>query len=345
MAVLTDKQMDKHIKEKKYVPFYLIFGEEQMYIKKYTEKLVTAVAGKEPNDFNFHTFSGDVDLDEFAASVQIVPFMSEYNCVLLSDVFFDNMNSDDLSRFSDITKNSPDTTVLILSMPSYKPSKNKAAITAFKKLADKKGVVCEFGILTQVELEKFIAKWANENGKLISHINAAKLISYCGKDMNLLKNEVNKISAYAKGEEITLEDIDKLATVNLESKIFALSDAVLNGNAEKAFLTLDNLFYQREEPIMMLYVLSASYIDAYRMRVADESGVTKNEVASEFAYKNRAFVLDNAKRATRKVTTQALRKSINLLLKADADFKSASVNHRLYMEQLIAQLLLIAKEV
>lgn len=345
MAVLTDKQMDKHIKEKKYVPFYLIFGEEQMYIKKYTEKLVTAVAGKEPNDFNFHTFSGDVDLDEFAASVQIVPFMSEYNCVLLSDVFFDNMNSDDLSRFSDITKNSPDTTVLILSMPSYKPSKNKAAITAFKKLADKKGVVCEFGILTQVELEKFIAKWANENGKLISHINAAKLISYCGKDMNLLKNEVNKISAYAKGEEITLEDIDKLATVNLESKIFALSDAVLNGNAEKAFLTLDNLFYQREEPIMMLYVLSASYIDAYRMRVADESGVTKNEVASEFAYKNRAFVLENAKRATRKVTTQALRKSINLLLKADADFKSASVNHRLYMEQLIAQLLLIAKEV
>lgn len=345
MAVLTDKQMDKHIKEKKYVPFYLIFGEEQMYIKKYTEKLVTAVAGKEPNDFNFHTFSGDVNLDEFAASVQIVPFMSEYNCVLLSDVFFDNMNSDDLSRFSDITKNSPDTTVLILSMPSYKPSKNKAAITAFKKLADKKGVVCEFGILTQVELEKFIAKWANENGKLISHINAAKLISYCGKDMNLLKNEVNKISAYAKGEEITLEDIDKLATVNLESKIFALSDAVLNGNAEKAFLTLDNLFYQREEPIMMLYVLSASYIDAYRMRVADESGVTKNEVASEFAYKNRAFVLENAKRATRKVTTQALRKSINLLLKADADFKSASVNHRLYMEQLIAQLLLIAKEV
>lgn len=345
MAVLTDKQMDKHIKEKKYVPFYLIFGEEQMYIKKYTEKLVTAVAGKEPNDFNFHTFSGDVDLDEFAASVQIVPFMSEYNCVLLSDVFFDNMNSDDLSRFSDITKNSPDTTVLILSMPSYKPSKNKAAITAFKKLADKKGVVCEFGILTQVELEKFIAKWANENGKLISHINAAKLISYCGKDMNLLKNEVNKISAYAKGEEITLEDIDKLATVNLESKIFALSDAVLNGNAEKAFLTLDNLFYQREEPIMILYVLSASYIDAYRMRVADESGVTKNEVASEFAYKNRAFVLENAKRATRKVTTQALRKSINLLLKADADFKSASVNHRLYMEQLIAQLLLIAKEV
>lgn len=345
MAVLTDKQMDKHIKEKKFVPLYLIFGEEQMYIKKYTEKLVVAVAGKEPNDFNFHTFSGDIDLDEFAASVQIVPFMSEYNCVLLSDVFFDNMNADDLSRFADITKNSPDTTVLILSMPSYKPAKNKTAITAFKKLADKKGVVCDFAILTQAELEKFIAKWVNENGKLISHINAAKLISYCGKDMNLLKNEVNKISAYAKGEEITLEDIDKLATVNLESKIFTLSDAVLNGNAEKAFRTLDNLFYQREEPIMMLYVLSSSYIDAYRMRVADESGVTKNDVSAEFAYKNRAFVLENAKRATRKVTTQALRKSIDLLLKADADFKSASVNHRLYMEQLIAQLLLIAKEV
>ena len=52
MAVLTDKQMDKHIKERNFAKVYLIYGEEQMYVKKYTDKLVTAVAGKTPSEFN-----------------------------------------------------------------------------------------------------------------------------------------------------------------------------------------------------------------------------------------------------------------------------------------------------
>lgn len=344
MAKFGDKELNKHIKEGKFLPIYAIYGEEQMYVKSFTEKLVKAVAGDEPSEFNFHTFSGDVNLDDFAASLQIIPFMSRYNCVLLSDMYFDNCSSDELKRFSEITKNIPDGTVLIVSMPTYKPSKNKAAFTSFVKHADKVGAVCEFKTLTQNETERFIAKWANSNGKLISHVNAAKLISYCGSDLNLLKNEVDKICSYARGEEITLEDIEKLATLNLESKIYTLSDAVLNGNAQKAFNTLDILFYQREEPIMMLYVLSSSYIDAYRIRVADECGVSKQEVAKIFDYKSRAFVLDSARRATSKVSTQAIRKSLDLLLQADVDFKTTSVNARLYMEQIIAQLLLIAKE-
>ena len=95
---------------------------------------------------------------------------------------------------------------------------------------------------------------------------------------------------------------------------------------------------------MMLYVLSTSYIDAYRIRVADECGVLKDDVAKDFSYKNRAFTLNNARKATAKVTTEALRKSLDVLIEADLKFKSTTVNARIYMEQLIAQLLLIAKE-
>ena len=159
----------------------------------------------------------------------------------------------------------------------------------------------------------------------------------------MLKNEIDKISAYARGEEISDEDIEKLATVTLESKVFALSDAVLNGNAQKAFNTLDTLFYQQEKTADMLFILSQAFIDAYRIRVADESGVQKTEVASKFNYKNRAFVLDNARRATKRVSTQALRKSLSLLLQAETEFKSVSVNDRVFFEKLIAQLLLTAE--
>lgn len=344
MAKLTEAELKRQIKSKQFSPLYVIYGSEQMFVKRYTQILSEAVAGKSPSDFNYHIFSGDIDLDDFAASLQIIPFMSEYNCVVASDIYFDNMDKYALDRFKEITEKPFDGTILIISMPTYNPSKNVAAFKSLLKRAEKIGSVCEFAKLNQSMLEKYIAKWANENGKLISHINAAKLISYCGDDLNLLKNEVAKISAYAKGEEITLEDINKLATVNLEAKIFALSDAVLKGNGQRAYNTLDLLFYQREEPIMMLYVLSTSYIDAYRIRVADECGVLKDDVARDFNYKNRAFTLANARKSTAKVSTQALRKSLDVLLRADEKFKTTSVNSRLYMEQLIAQLLLIARE-
>lgn len=344
MAKITEAELKKQIKTKSFSPVYLIYGSEQMFVKRYTQLLTQSVTGKNPSDFNFHTFNGDIELDDFAASLQIVPFMSEYNCVVVMDIHLDNMDSDSLDRFKEITNKPYEGTILIISMPTYIPSKNKAAFNALVKRVDKIGSVCEFAKLNQAMLERYVAKWANENGKMISHVNASKIISNCGEDLNLLKNEVSKISAYAQGEEITLSDIEKLSTVNLETKIFALSDAVLNGNGDKAFSTLDLLFYQREEPIMMLYVLSASYIDAYRIRIADECGVLKDNVAKDFDYKNRAFVLQNARKATARVSTEALRKSLSVLIEADEKFKTTSINARLYMEQLIAQLLLIAKE-
>lgn len=344
MAKLTEAELKKQIKSKQFSPAYVIYGDEQMFVKRYTEMLVQAVAGKTPSDFNFHTFSGDIDLDEFAATLQIIPFMSEYNCVLLTDIFFDNMDKDETDRLTEIISNTYEGTILIISMPSYVPAKKKASFTSIVKKIEKIGSVCEFNKLNQTMLERYIAKWANECGKNISHINASKLISYCGDDLNLLKNEISKICAYAKGEEVTLEDIEKLATVNLEAKIYNLSDAVLNGNGQKAFTILDTLFYQREEPIIMLYALSSSYIDAYRIRVADECGVLKDDVAKDFDYKNRAFTLGKARTATAKVSTEALRKSLEVIIEADLKFKTTSVNSRIYMEQLIAQLLLIAGE-
>ena len=162
---------------------------EQMFVKRYTENLVQAVTGKNPSDFNFHSFGGEIDLDELAATMQIIPFMSDYNCVLVTDVFFDNMDKDATDRFIDIISNTYDGTILIISMPSYVPTKKKASLTSVIKKIEKIGAVCEFNKLSQSMLERYIAKWANECGKSISHINASKLISYCGEDLNLLKNE------------------------------------------------------------------------------------------------------------------------------------------------------------
>lgn len=262
MPKLTEVELKKHIKNKTFSPAYVLYGDEQLFISRYTEKLVNAVAGKSPSDFNYHIFSGDFELDDFAASLQIVPFMSEYNCVLVRDMCYDDWQkdggSDKLKRFKEITSKPYYGTILIISMPTYKAAQNASTkktpdFAPVIKHMDKFCSVVKFEKLNQSAIEKYIAKCANQNGKLISHVNASKLISLCGDDLNLIHNEVDKICAYANGDEVTLDDIEKLATITLEAKVFALSDAVINNNSERAFNILDALFYQQEKAIPIIY--------------------------------------------------------------------------------------------
>ena len=343
MAELKPEELEKQIKARQFSRVYVLYGTEQMYVKNYTEKLTNAINGSAPSDFNFHTFGGDVNLDELAAAVQVVPFMSEYNCVLVSDIFLDRLNADDLNKFKAICKSVAEGSVLILSMPSYIPKKNKTAFTAIINRAKKDGTVVAFNKIDERTLEKHIAKWANENGKFITQSVARNLMRVCGTDLNRLKNEVDKLCAYTKGESIEPSSVDLLVSQTLETKIFALSDYVLAGNGDAAFQVLDTLFYQKEEPVMMLYVLSTAMIDAYRIRVADESGVSREQLAEDFAYGKRAFALDKARRSTRRVSTEALRKCLDAVLKADIEMKTVPVNNRIHIEKLIATLLLLAR--
>lgn len=64
-----------------------------------------------------------------------------------------------------------------------------------------------------------------------------------------------------------------------------MADDVINGRGDRAFRKLDTLFCQREEPINILYALSSAYVDAYRMRVADECSVSKETVAKDLPTK------------------------------------------------------------
>lgn len=345
MPSITEKELQQQLKTRAFSPIYVLYGTEQMYVRQYTKKLVDAVAGKQPSDFNFHTFSGDVDLDTLAAAMQVVPFMSEYNCVLVSDIFLDRMTSEEIATLKAICKNTVPGTVLILSLPTYIPKKNANAWLAICKRAEKDGSVVCFKMPDDRTLERYVARWANERGKLISRVNAMQLIKACGKDMNRLQNEVAKVCAYSEGEEVTAEAIEKLVAPHLETTIFKLSTAVLSGWGDSAYQLLGILFEQKEEPAMILYAMSTAFTDAYRIRTADESGVTTKQVAEDLDYRKRTFALDNARKATAHVSTEALRRCLDALVEAETKMKSVTINDpRVYLEQLIAQLLMIARE-
>ncbi len=346
MAQLKETELKKQIKEKAFAPLYFLYGEEKYLISHYAGALVDKVLGKNYSDFNFQSFDGGkAAIDEIADAVQALPMFAERKCVLVKDLNVEALNAGELGKLYQLLEELSETTVLVISqstleMDLKKSSKWKKFITA----ADKAGAAVLLEKRGEMALEKQLVQWAEKRGCTLTQINAGKIIELCGGDLLTLSNELEKLCAYAEGREITKEDIDLLVTKNLETTVFVLGNALMSGNYDRAYQQLDLLFYQKEEPVAVLAVLSSNYVNLYRAKAALESGEKTSVLSKDFDYKGRDFLIRNAERDCKRFSIVQLRKSLLLLAQADLALKSGRAEPRTVLEELIGKMVLLAQK-
>ncbi len=354
MARFDEKDFKKHISSKKFNNIYVIYGDEKYLVKFYTKELVKKLVGEEPPEFSFHEFSSSVDPNMLMASVGAVPFMTEYNCVLVNDLIISKLTKDDYEAVLTVIDSVPESTVLIFSYPTKDSAEKsdsdsdskgrKPTFNAFLKAVEKKGAVAEINMRSATALEHQISAWADKLGKKISLPVASRIIYYAGTDLSNLHSELNKLCAYAgDGEEITNDMVEKVVIKKLEARVYDLVDNVIYGNMDKAYSGLHQLFSMKEDPRDILRVLSLSYVDLYRARVSLESGVPIKETADFFKYGARAWALTKAQKKADRLSTNALRESLSELASLSATFNSTTLNEHAALEKLIANLFIIAK--
>ena len=89
-------------------------------------------------------------------------------------------------------------------------------------------------------------------GKEIDANLASELIFLCGDLMTNLIGEIEKIGAYAKGDRITREDVDAVATPQLDTVVFRMTDAIGAGKFDQAAQVLGELYQMQEPPIKIM---------------------------------------------------------------------------------------------
>ena len=344
MAKLNEAELKRQIKNGDYKNLYLLYGEEKMLVSAYSARLSEKMMGKAPSDFNYHRFNENSTIQQILPTMDIIPFNAPYNYVCIEDFDVEKISDSDLKLFFKALSDIPEGTVVVIAMKTLLPSGKKPS--CWKKIidtADKYGVAVEFAKKSVSDLRKQLISWASKRELILSSNNATKIIEYSGTDLNNLKNEMDKLCAYVNQGEITAQHIDMLITKNLATRVYDMTDAVILGDWEKAFKRLDLLFYQREEPIMILAELSSTYTDMYRVRMAVESGMRAEDVAKDFDYKRKEFRLKKAERASSKLTTEQICSCIGHLANANTAMNSTSTDKRLLLEQLIAKLIMTGK--
>lgn len=346
MGRINEQALKEQIKTGGFSNAYFIFGEESYLKEFYVNALVKKLASGPFEDFNLHRFDGKSNtLADILKDADLLPMMGGYNFILVCDYPFDKSEKD-CAEIKEYLKDLPEATVMVFWYNSLSPDIKKSARWKGVEAAFAKyGSSVQLGRRSESELVRLLVSGCKKRNAALSAENARYLISVSGGDIKNLLNEVQKLSAYANGGEITRKMIDTLAVRSLQARIYDLSNAVVRGNYDKAYSVLDSLFAAREEPVKILSAVSGCYVDMYRVKCAKSAGLNYDDVGKYYSYKGREFALKNAAGDCAALSFSQLRKSLDVIMNADNALKSTSADSRLILEEMLVKLLLISKEV
>ena len=342
MAIVYEDNLKRNISSAKSVPVYILFGEDGYLKKNYTDKISERIADSD-DVFNYQRFEDDCDLQEVYDSVSQLPVMSDKKCVILIDYDFEHCSKQDLEKLYALTADTNDTSVLIILFDNIEIDYKKSA--KFKKLdpcAEKGGgMAVLLNHRREAELVKMLTDGAAKRGCRFETSAARYLVETAGNDINILKNELDKLCNYIPNGNISKSTVDLVCIKTVEASVYNLSKQIIDCNIEVSLKTLDELFFMRIEPVIILYTISSTYVDMYRIYSGQKSGKSISVIAETFGYKGREFVLDRANRDLKRFNFKKLALSLEALLQADKLIKSFGNDARIVLEQLIVRLVYI----
>lgn len=322
---------------------FVILGDDGYLKRFYVEKITKSVTTVD-DVFNYHRFEADAPLQEVYDAVQQFPMMNDKKIVILRDFNFSSCDNDDFKKLTTLITEVPETTVFILwfDASEVEIKKNPKLDKIVKACESANGLAVNLAHRRGAELEKMLNDGALKRGSKMENGAARFLIEKVGDDIFTLQNELEKLCAYAKGEVITKAVIDSVSIKTVESDIYALADKILSCDLGAAYAILDDLFFMRVEPIIILSTISSVYVDMFRLLAARAKGINNDKVGNDFEYGNRTFLLRNAANNLKKFDFNKIQLSIKAIVEADSLLKSFSGDDRVVLEKLVVKLSYIA---
>ena len=333
---MTISELDKAIKVNMRGA-YLFYGEEEYLKRRYREKIrATLLEDDALAPFNHALIS---DLSMLATEIQTLPMMADRRLVEVEDVNFSKLNKDSTEALVSLLQNPEDTVVLFYTREGeFNPGTAKKPSEIYKKL-DGTVQLVEFAKQAPNRLSTWAAKHFASHGVFATPDLCHALIERSGTDMNVLANEIAKLSAYAlaHGEkEIKREMLEKVVTAYRESGAFDFVNAIMEGNTRRAFALFTDMKRRREKPVEILASISRVIAELKTVKSLSDAGLSPAEIVS--ATKMKEYSVKLRLSALRTRSAASLDRAVMLCYETDVKLKSRSVDKYFLIEKLILDL-------
>ena len=232
----------------------------------------------------------------------------------------------------------PDTVCLVF----FVRGKARANSKLYKKIRELGGLV-SFDQLDNERLNKWIIREFAAHELACDRLTAERLVFACGRELMKLKGEVAKISAYAMGEKaVTRQDIDAVAALSVEYRVFDLSDKVAAGDAGRALPLLADMLRGGESRLALLALLQRHYRQLLLTRLLMDRKASQAGIMSELGVP--AFVAGKLMQAARGYGARTLKLAYLLCIDREYLVKSGQIAEEGSLEQLVLHLIHLKKE-
>lgn len=348
MALKGTTAIGKDIKNNTPASLYYFYGHDTAAVESFTLKMINKLCPNEAKFMNFHKFVGkQFDIAAFADACQALPMFADRVVIAVNDLKAEDLSNEDMKDLKNILSDLAETTTVIIYATGVDLYKNKRSLTdknkRFCDFCAKYGDVCEFAYKTARELGKSIAALLEKNGCTIGRREAEYLAEICLCDSAYINQEINKLSAYAQGREITMHDIDELCVKHIESDGYELAVNILSNNAKFVFNRLKELEMQNYDAFEIVSIIGFSMTDIYRAKLARADGLSYQNAAEDFNYpKNREFAVKKAFQICGNISLAKIKAVLAILSETDLALKTRSLDKKggmLALEQSIARCL------
>ena len=324
----------RRLKEEGPERLYLLWGPEDYLREYYLAELKKVCLPEGEDSFSFRRLDGpDLELNALREAVDAMPFLTERSFVEIRDVDWNRLK--DGEALVRVLGDLPDyCTVALVQGAAYEFDGRIKLVKSLRSLARE----LKFTSQSQEALIRWISKRFAAAGKGVELEAAQRLIFVSGDLMNRLIPEIEKVAAYAKGDTVTVSDVDAVAHHIPEAIVFEMTDHLARREYNAAMEVLDELLSDKNnEPIAMLAVIGGQMRRLYAARLAAEKNLGApyvmevcklrfDSIAAKLIASSRSFSLPQLKRA------------VELCAETDYQMKSSSSDDLELLKELVLRI-------
>lgn len=336
---MSEALLKKAIKDKKIGNLYLFYGCEEYLKRNYIEYIEKNLLNEDTKLLNKAVLEDRVTVSAIIDNCETLPLFSDRRMVVVknSGLFKSKKaksgskkakGDDELTLF---LKNVPEHACLIFCEADV--DKRTKAVDIIKE----HGLIVEFDFRKPEELATWVIKMTKNQGCEIDLRTAAQLVEYCESGMDDLLNEINKLCAYtADKKRITEDDIIRVCTRSVKSRIFDLTDAIAKMQSATALSILDDMIAIKEPIPKIIFLIAKQFRQMLQINLMLKEGASKDSIISALNL-NRYFAGKTIGQA-QMFPIKKLEQAIETGLTLDLAIKTGRLKERAAVELMITEM-------
>ncbi|NLK87627.1 MAG: DNA polymerase III subunit delta [Clostridiaceae bacterium] len=346
----NEKILWKLIKSNEIGKLYLFYGIEEYLIRNYCRQIEKTIISEEFKLLNKVVLNGRISPAQIIENCRTAPVFSDRRLVIVRDSGLFKGGKKAAGReqtggrakkgkgasgrgkggdeLADFLQDMPEHVCLIFVEEEIDKR------VKYVDLIEKNGMIVNFEYKKPDDMAGWVIKRLREMDHDADMRTASMIVDYCEQGMDDVLNELKKLCAYA-GERslITEDDVAKVCTRSVKSRIFDLTDAIAAKRTSAAISILNDMAVLREPMPRVLFMITRQFRQLIQAKLMLGDGAGRGEIASFF--KIPPFIADKVIRQAKSFDMKSLEEAAARGLELDVAMKTGNLDDRTAVELMI----------